>query len=176
MRPGVVPQSPGGEYGSVPRMCGDPRRGRTGASPEDEEDQTQELPEEVMSDGYRRVVRALRLQHEKRKDMTMPHLMNCDHSGEGWCLDCVKELHDGRWRWMEMDNAPKDGTLILGWDARMMRGKGMPRIMLWGKNLNTGKMAWMGIELAVEFPPSWWSPLPVVPEPKAAPTLVIGGS
>ncbi len=21
--------------------------------------------------------------------MTMPHLMNCPHSGEGWCLDCV---------------------------------------------------------------------------------------
>ncbi len=26
--------------------------------------------------------------------MTMPHLMNCNHSDDGWCLDCVKELHD----------------------------------------------------------------------------------
>lgn len=29
--------------------------------------------------------------------MTMPHLMNCGHgdAGEhGWCLDCVKKLHD----------------------------------------------------------------------------------
>ena len=26
--------------------------------------------------------------------MTMPHLMNCDHSGSGWCLACVKALHD----------------------------------------------------------------------------------
>lgn len=26
--------------------------------------------------------------------MTMPHLMNCSHTGEGWCLDCVKKLHD----------------------------------------------------------------------------------
>jgi len=26
--------------------------------------------------------------------MTMPHLMNCSHSDDGWCLDCVKELHD----------------------------------------------------------------------------------
>ena len=26
--------------------------------------------------------------------MTMPHLMNCDHSEDGWCLDCVKRLHD----------------------------------------------------------------------------------
>lgn len=24
--------------------------------------------------------------------MTMPHLMNCDHSADGWCLDCVKKL------------------------------------------------------------------------------------
>ncbi len=28
--------------------------------------------------------------------MTMPHLMNCQHSGDGWCLDCVKELYDTR--------------------------------------------------------------------------------
>lgn len=26
--------------------------------------------------------------------MTMPHLMNCPHSEDGWCLDCVKEMHD----------------------------------------------------------------------------------
>lgn len=26
--------------------------------------------------------------------MTMPHLMNCSHSGDGWCLECVKEMHD----------------------------------------------------------------------------------
>ena len=26
--------------------------------------------------------------------MTMPHLMNCDHSDTGWCLDCVKRMHD----------------------------------------------------------------------------------
>ena len=24
--------------------------------------------------------------------MTMPHLMNCQHSDSGWCLACVKEL------------------------------------------------------------------------------------
>lgn len=24
--------------------------------------------------------------------MTMPHLMNCPHTGEGWCLDCVQAL------------------------------------------------------------------------------------
>ncbi len=25
--------------------------------------------------------------------MTMPHLMNCQHSEDGWCLECVKALH-----------------------------------------------------------------------------------
>lgn len=26
--------------------------------------------------------------------MTMPHLMNCDHSSDAWCLECVKKEHD----------------------------------------------------------------------------------
>lgn len=26
--------------------------------------------------------------------MTMPHLMNCLHSDSGWCLECVKAMHD----------------------------------------------------------------------------------
>jgi hypothetical protein len=24
--------------------------------------------------------------------MTIPHMMNCSHQGEGWCLDCVGKL------------------------------------------------------------------------------------
>lgn len=24
----------------------------------------------------------------------MPHLMNCSHSCEGWCIPCVKEMHE----------------------------------------------------------------------------------
>jgi hypothetical protein len=24
----------------------------------------------------------------------MPHLTNCAHSPDGWCLNCVKELHE----------------------------------------------------------------------------------
>ena len=32
----------------------------------------------------------------KEHTMTMPHLMNCGHSDTGWCLDCVKELHDDK--------------------------------------------------------------------------------
>ena len=26
--------------------------------------------------------------------MTMPSLMNCSHSGDGWCLKCVKKQQD----------------------------------------------------------------------------------
>jgi len=28
------------------------------------------------------------------KRMTMPHLMNCPHSDEGWCLACVGRLQE----------------------------------------------------------------------------------
>ena len=26
--------------------------------------------------------------------MTIPKLMNCPHSGDGWCLECLRELDD----------------------------------------------------------------------------------
>lgn len=26
--------------------------------------------------------------------MTMPHLTNCQHSGDGWCLECVRKLYE----------------------------------------------------------------------------------
>lgn len=35
--------------------------------------------------------------------MTMPHLMNCQHLPDGWCLECVGELHE---------KAIKDRTLL----------------------------------------------------------------
>ena len=25
--------------------------------------------------------------------MTMPHLSNCEHQADGWCLECVGKLH-----------------------------------------------------------------------------------
>jgi hypothetical protein len=28
------------------------------------------------------------------KQLTIPYLMNCSHSSDGWCLACVRELHD----------------------------------------------------------------------------------
>ena len=30
--------------------------------------------------------------------MTVPHLMNCPHTYEGWCLDCVVKLGNENWR------------------------------------------------------------------------------
>lgn len=35
----------------------------------------------------------------------MPHLMNCMHSEDGWCLDCVKEMHDESERLHREDSA-----------------------------------------------------------------------
>jgi hypothetical protein len=29
----------------------------------------------------------------------MPTLQNCPHSGDGWCLDCVKQLNDAHETW-----------------------------------------------------------------------------
>lgn len=31
--------------------------------------------------------------------MTMPHLQNCSHDEDGWCLDCVKELWEEKEVW-----------------------------------------------------------------------------
>lgn len=31
---------------------------------------------------------------ENTISMTMPHLMNCRHSEDGWCLACVKEQYE----------------------------------------------------------------------------------
>lgn len=41
------------------------------------------------------VASALQITQEN-KNMTMPHLMNCSHQADGWCLECVKREHDNR--------------------------------------------------------------------------------
>ena len=45
----------------------------------------------------------------------MPQMMNCKHSGEGWCLDCVQELHE---------KAVKDRGLLAGLLALIHRDGG----------------------------------------------------
>ena len=44
--------------------------------------------------------------------MTMPHLMNCGHSGTGWCLDCVKDMYDENE--LELSETLKDSRDIIG--------------------------------------------------------------
>lgn len=39
--------------------------------------------------------------------MTMPHLMNCPHLGDGWCLDCVGAQHNELERYRTRDAARK---------------------------------------------------------------------
>lgn len=33
--------------------------------------------------------------------MTMPQLQNCEHSPDGWCLSCVRELWNSRYMYMK---------------------------------------------------------------------------
>lgn len=49
--------------------------------------------------------------------MTISHLMNCDHSDEGWCLDCVKKLHDKYTLYVEkIDEALESPSKFIGDD------------------------------------------------------------
>lgn len=47
--------------------------------------------------------------------MTMPHLANCAHTGEGWCLECVRNLHDEKERW-------RHTALFYGEQLRQLHG------------------------------------------------------
>lgn len=66
--------------------------------------------------------------------MTMPHLMNCSHQGEGWCLKCVKRMH-ARLAAAKKKVTELEASFDLRWDADMRA------IRLW--QLATGeKMTW----------------------------------
>lgn len=65
--------------------------------------------------------------------------------------------------WQSAETAPKDGTVILVWDHRMLQGKGMPRIAVWGKNLNLDCYGWLCVDTAWEIEFSHWMPLPPPP-------------
>ena len=48
--------------------------------------------------------------------MTMPHLMNCPHMDNGWCIPCVKELGEERQQLAELvDRLPvtADGMRVV---------------------------------------------------------------
>ena len=40
--------------------------------------------------------------------MTAPHLMNCPHREDGWCLDCVADLGNENWRLREQLAAERE--------------------------------------------------------------------
>lgn len=44
--------------------------------------------------------------------MTVPHLMNCPHSDDGWCLDCVVRLSEEN-RVLRERVAVMEGTIRL---------------------------------------------------------------
>ena len=46
----------------------------------------------------------------------MPHLQNCDHLSDGWCLVCVKELWDEKDK-LEQRVQKLQGTIQLAWEA-----------------------------------------------------------
>ena len=58
--------------------------------------------------------------------MTMPHLMNCDHQGDGWCLDCVKA------QWQEMTHY-RELLEQISKDARKTRARRIAEsgLMFW---------------------------------------------
>jgi hypothetical protein len=68
--------------------------------------------------------------------------------------------------WQPIETAPKDGTLLLGWWPRGMRGKGLPFILMWAKQLDGTEddhMCWMDFQRAWPCEPSHWMPLPKPP-------------
>jgi hypothetical protein len=50
---------------------------------------------EAMEDSYDIEQHAKEANNEPdyEDEMTMPHLMNCPHKGDGWCLKCVGDMY-----------------------------------------------------------------------------------
>jgi len=55
----------------------------------------------------------------------MPHLMNCSHDGDGWCLSCVGKLHDENeyllWFRQNCDFGPAHEDVVEELDSRYKR-------------------------------------------------------
>jgi len=56
--------------------------------------------------------------------MTMPHLMNCPHKDDGWCLACVKEL------WEEKEKFRLQAETLRQQDDKHLNDEGEPSF--WG--------------------------------------------
>lgn len=109
---------------------------------------------------------------EQRKELVQ-YLCNVNHRGAkvqrivddlAACEAALAEEQQ-RHQWQPIETAPKDGTLILGWDTKVMRGKGAACVMLWARNETTQKHEWMNFWNAYRVDgPTHWQPLPQPPE------------
>lgn len=80
-------------------------------------------------------------------------------------LEAALAEEQAKHQWQPIETAPKDGTLILGLDTKVMRGKGAACVMLWARNETTQKHEWMNFWNAYRVDgPSHWQPLPQPPE------------
>ena len=74
-------------------------------------------------------------------------------------LEAALAEEQARHQWRDIETAPKDGTLLLGWWAEGMQGKGLPFILTWAKWLDgsrDGVMCWMDFEHAWPREPMFW--------------------
>ena len=62
----------------------------------------------------------------------IPYLMNCSHSGEGWCLDCVKEMVEEleylKYFRLRCDFGPSHQDIVDHLDAGYMRDRGLKQL------------------------------------------------
>lgn len=64
--------------------------------------------------------------------------------------------------WKPIESAPKDGTLIMGWEAKH---PDISRFVRWGQiGFSPSVMAWVTpSKCAVSYPPTHWMELPEPP-------------
>jgi hypothetical protein len=110
----------------------------------------------------------------------MPHLMNCGHSDDGWCLDCVRELHDSaeRLRGINSDLCRKANALTIqsARDAEEIeRLRAAPSVpsgepVAWMAESQTGTVRFTNIgQSADELAALGWSIVPLYAAPQPAP-------
>jgi len=83
--------------------------------------------------------------------MTMPHLMNCPHRGDGWCLTCVAQMHD------ELDAMKaKARSVPEAPDAH----EPLPGVKLWNETeMGASDKAWGAFVVVDGEQVAWWTSL-----------------
>lgn len=78
------------------------------------------------------------------------------------CISVVSSFDELQWK--DKSTAPKDGTLFLAWDNRLMRSKGLPRIGVWAKYLAEDRYCFLDFYVVYPIEFSHWMPLPHSPK------------